>query len=130
MNEVVVQDFNAYLQLTGDKTAAANLALAAALRESRPETPAPAEGRPRTVPEVAKHLRVSPDKVLGWIRSGRLRAMNISETEGGRPKYRVGREDLDAFLQGRSFTAQPVRKGRPAGRRKSSLPVVLTRPTL
>jgi excisionase family DNA binding protein len=50
-----------------------------------------------TPPEIAKLLRVSPEKVLGWIRRGKLKAVNVSD--GFRPRYRVSQEDLDAFLK-------------------------------
>ena len=74
-----------------------------------------------TVPEVAKLLRVRPDKVLSWIRSGRLRGYNVAEKENGRPKYRVNPDDLEAFMQQRAVT-QPAPKGRPAGRRRIPVP--------
>lgn len=60
--------------------------------------------QPLTVPEVAKHLRIRPDKVLSWIRSGRLRGYNVAEKENGRPRYRVNLDDLEAFLQTRAIT--------------------------
>jgi len=65
-----------------------------------------------TPPEVAKTLRVSESKVASWIRSGRLRAYNVSE--GQRPKYRIRADDLDAFLAGRAVTppTEPVRRER------------------
>ena len=72
---------------------------------------------PLSVPEVAKFLRVRPDKVLSWIRSGRLRGYNVAERENGRPKYRVNPDDLEAFMQQRAIT-QPAPKGRPPGRRR------------
>jgi len=50
-------------------------------------------------PEIAKLLRVSSEKVLGWIRKAELKAINVSE--GHRPRYRVRREDLDLFLRSR-----------------------------
>jgi excisionase family DNA binding protein len=78
-------------------------------------------GQPLTVPEVAKFLRVRPNKVLSWIRSGRLRGYNITERENGRPKYRINPSDLEAFTQQRAIT-QPAPKGRPAGRRR--IPVI------
>ncbi len=78
-------------------------------------------GRPLTVPEVATLLRVRPDKVLAWIRSGRLRGYNVAEKEGGRPKYRVNPADLEGFAQQRAVT-QPAPKGRPAGRRRIPVP--------
>jgi excisionase family DNA binding protein len=115
MNNQVVGEYDEYLKLTSqDTAAAASLTLAAALRECRSAT---RSDRPLTVPEVAKFLRVSPDKVLSWIRSGRLRGYNVAEKENGRPKYRVNPEDLEAFIQMR-MPIQPVPRGRPPGRRR------------
>ena len=81
----------------------------------------PTNTGPMTVPEVAKLLRVRPDKVLAWIRSGRLRGYNVAEKENGRPKYRINPADLEAFIQRRAVT-QPAPKGRPAGRRRIPVP--------
>ncbi len=128
MNPAIKQLFEEYLPLVdGDKAAATNLVLAAAMREHLPVTLAgatePSErtavrtGTPLTVPEVAKFLRVSPDKVLSWIRSGRLRGYNVAERENGRPKYRVNPEDLDAFANRRSVV-RPPSTGRPVGSRR------------
>jgi len=87
-------------------------------QDNRPAPP----NQPLTVPEVAKFLRVSPDKVLSWIRSGRLRGYNVAEKENGRPKYRVNPEDLEVFAKMR-MPFQPVPRGRPAGRgRFATLP--------
>ena len=58
-----------------------------------------------TPPEVARRLRVKPSKVLGWIRRGELRAINVAERQGGRPRWRVLAEDLAAFEAARG--AQP-----------------------
>lgn len=65
-----------------------------------------------TPPEIAKLLRVRESKVLGWIRSGRLPAINVSD--GQRPRYRVRRADLDAFLAGQVVVpvSRPVRRER------------------
>ena len=65
-----------------------------------------------TPPEIARSLRVSESKVAAWIRSGRLRAFNVSE--GQRPKYRIRGDDLDEFLAGRAVTppTAPVRRTR------------------
>ncbi|MGA2031216.1 MAG: helix-turn-helix domain-containing protein [Thermoguttaceae bacterium] len=120
MNADVIQRYAEYLQETGDTTAAASLTLAAVMLES-PTAAAQPHNQPLTVPEVAKLLRVSPDKVLSWIRSGRLRGYNIAERENGRPKYRVNPDDLQAFTQQRAVT-QPAPKGRPIGRRR--IPVI------
>lgn len=53
-----------------------------------------------TPPEIAKQLRVSSPKVLGWIRRGELSAVNVSDT-GFRPRYRVSQQSLDEFLESR-----------------------------
>lgn len=116
MNDALLQDFAEALRLVdGDRVAAANLALASALRASV-RVSIPTE-RPLAVPEVAKLLRVRRDKVLAWIRSGRLRGFNVAEHENGRPKYRVNQADLEAFIEQRAVT-QPAPRGRPAGRRR------------
>jgi excisionase family DNA binding protein len=66
-----------------------------------------------TVTQAARLLQVSRDKVLGWINSGRLPAMNT----GGRsrPRYRVARGDLDGFLSSghtRRSCDKPARRPR------------------
>lgn len=48
-----------------------------------------------TVEEVAENLRVNPDTVRSWIRSGELDAINV----GG--KYRIYQSDLDDFIERR-----------------------------
>lgn len=63
-----------------------------------------------TPPEIAKLLRVSPEKVLGWIRGAELRAVNVGN--GTRPRYRVSREALDSFLQAREVRPPPPRRVR------------------
>jgi excisionase family DNA binding protein len=60
--------------------------------------------------EIAKLLRVSQDKVLGWIRRAQLRAVNVSDSV--RPRYRVSQESLDDFLKAREVVRPPVRQRR------------------
>jgi excisionase family DNA binding protein len=48
-----------------------------------------------TVEEIAAELRVHPDTVRGWIRSGELIAVDIGR------EYRIYREDLNDFIQRR-----------------------------
>ena len=55
-----------------------------------------------TPPQVARRLGVNPDKVLRWIRSGELSAVNVTTKPGGRPKYRIAAADLDTFKNRRS----------------------------
>jgi excisionase family DNA binding protein len=70
-----------------------------------------------TPPQIAKQLGVSADKVVGWIRAGEIRAINVAARPGGRPRFRVGEADLIAFEQRRSAvptTPTPRRRKKPA----------------
>jgi excisionase family DNA binding protein len=51
-----------------------------------------------TVEDAAKKVKVHPETIRGWIRSGELPAVDI----GG--KYRIFPDDLDAFLKRRKTT--------------------------
>jgi hypothetical protein len=71
-----------------------------------------------TPPEVADELRVDPAKVLGWIRSGQLRAVNVGDG-ARRPRYRISGADLQVFLAARSAGPAPrvsrIRRRQPQG---------------
>ena len=73
MNNQVVSEYNEYLKLTGgDKAAAASLALAAVMMETRSEAPA----RPATAltaAEVAARLRINPKTIYAMCRDRRMR---------------------------------------------------------
>jgi len=69
-----------------------------------------------TPPQIAKELQIRQSKPLGWIKSGRLPAINLSE--GQRPRYRVRREDLDDFLLGKTVVPQ----GKVTRRRRQEKP--------
>jgi len=56
-----------------------------------------------TPPTIAKRLGVKPDRVIGWIRRGELRAVNLGD--GTRPRWKVKPCDLDAFETARSNVA-------------------------
>jgi hypothetical protein len=60
-----------------------------------------------TPPEVAQRFGIDPAKVLAWIRSGELRAMNAATTRSGRPRYLIDEADLAAFEMARSTTPAP-----------------------
>ena len=64
-----------------------------------------------TPPEIAKLLRVSPEKVIGWIRRGELRAINVSNG-WQRKRFLIGQDDLDAFLTRREVHPPPPRPRR------------------
>lgn len=60
-----------------------------------------------TPPELAKQWNVSPDKVRAWIASGELEAFDASTTQGGRPRYLIRREAVEAFEARRSIQKPP-----------------------
>ena len=71
-----------------------------------------------TPPQVARRLGVNPDKVLRWIRSGELSAVNVTTKPGGRPKYRIAAADLDTFKNRRSPQprSKPKRAAKTSGK--------------
>jgi len=69
-------------------------------------------------PEVARRLGCKPERILGWIRSGKLQALNTS-AGSKRPRFRVTPEALAAFE--RTLLVIPSKlqpRRRAAGRRK------------
>jgi len=67
------------------------------------------------VRDVAERLRVPEGRVLSWIQSGRLRALDVSEGSGRRHRWRILPEALAEFEAAR--TAIPAPK---TGRRRSA----------
>jgi hypothetical protein len=51
--------------------------------------------------EVARYLRISPERVRTLIVKGELGAINMARIECGRPRYRVMPHHLRAFEEGR-----------------------------
>lgn len=45
--------------------------------------------------ELAEYLGISHDKVLNWIRNGRLRAINVASPTSIRPRYRIEPAAID-----------------------------------
>lgn len=71
-----------------------------------------------TPPELAREWGVSPDKILGWIRSGELRAVNMAQSQSGRPRYRIDAEAIQDFKAKRANHSPPPqtrRRRRPSG---------------
>jgi transposase len=60
-----------------------------------------------TPPAVAERYGVDVHKIIGWIRRGELRAIDVATTTGGRPRYRISPADLAQFEAARSATPQP-----------------------
>lgn len=61
-----------------------------------------------TPPELAAQLGVSVDKILTWIHSGELRAVNLATRLGGRPRFRIDPADVAEFENRR--VARPIPK--------------------
>lgn len=58
-------------------------------------------------PQIARAWGVSPDKVLTWIRTGELRAIDASTRRSGRPRYLVDVGDLARFEAARAVMPLP-----------------------
>ena len=49
------------------------------------------------IKDLRERFGVGEHTVLGWIHRGELRAIDVSRNQGGRPKWRVTPEALEAF---------------------------------
>jgi excisionase family DNA binding protein len=67
-----------------------------------------------TVREAARYLRVSPEKIRGWIRAGRLGAINTAEARCGKARFVILPDHLDRFIKSRQAGPPP----KPARRKK------------
>ena len=65
-----------------------------------------------TPPEVAKRYGVNASKVLGFIHSGELRAVNVAASTLGRARWRISPSDIAVFEQRRSAVAPPKTRPR------------------
>lgn len=67
-----------------------------------------------TVAQVADRLGVAPGKVLGWVGSGELSAIDTSAARNQRPRWRIDPAEFERFLAGRRSTppAKPARQNR------------------
>lgn len=67
-------------------------------------------------PQLAALWGVSRHKIIGWIRSGELRAINAAtNADGERPRYLVDADAVAAFERARSVVEpkQPTKRRRP-----------------
>lgn len=58
-----------------------------------------------TVEEVSRSLKVHPQTVRRWLRTGELHGVLIADKAG----YRIHPDDLEAFLRNRGYSPQPGR---------------------
>jgi excisionase family DNA binding protein len=83
--------------------------------QSRQGRPAATGAPPSTftVAEAAQQLGVGTATVLAWINSGELKAVNMARSaKGRRPRWRITRAALDAFLLTRTTTQAPAKSSR------------------
>jgi len=64
-----------------------------------------------TPPKIASECGVEVAKVHAWIRSGELKAINLAEKIGGRPRWKVEPAEWEAF-KGRRATTPPMVRAR------------------
>ncbi len=70
-----------------------------------------------TVHDVELRFGVSEGTVLGWVRSGQLKALNVGRTRSAkRPRWRITQGAVDAFEASRTATPpEPrARRAKPA----------------
>lgn len=60
------------------------------------------ERRKFSPPQVARMWGVSTAKIIGWIQSGQLRAINVAEGPKKRPRYLIDRADIQIFETSRA----------------------------
>jgi hypothetical protein len=60
-----------------------------------------------TPPQLAKTFAVGVEKVVAWIRNGERRAVNVAQTTGGRPRWRISPTALEAFIRRRESASPP-----------------------
>lgn len=60
-----------------------------------------------TPPQIAESLGVGHRKVLAWILSGELTAVNVAAARDDRPRWAVDPEELERFKRSRLSTPAP-----------------------
>ena len=55
-----------------------------------------------TIPQAADKLEIAPNTVYKLIASGDLRAVDMTVPGAKRPKTRIRRDDLEAFIEART----------------------------
>ena len=80
----------------------------------------PAPERYLSPPQIAERLGVAPRKVIAWIRSGELAAVNLASRGASRPRYAVSPASLAKFLSAKAVApvAAPPPKADVRNRRR------------
>jgi transposase len=69
-----------------------------------------------SVREVAEIIGIRAHSVTALIRTRELRATDISLRPGGRPTWRVSRDELESFLRRRTQSVAPPRRRKRVGK--------------
>lgn len=81
-----------------------------------------------TVDSVRQRYGVTEATVLGWIKSGELRAVNVGRRLGAkRPRWRISQDAIDAFEASRTPTPTPPNQRKT--RRRTSADIIEFYPT-
>ena len=96
------------------QTAAKDLEAQATVSRKPAMKPTDAKPAVLTPPKLAREWGVDEDTIYAWIRSNELRATNVVKKPGGRPRYRISRQDADDFQRRRQNLPPPP----PSPRRK------------
>jgi hypothetical protein len=81
-----------------------------------------AERQKVTPPQLARAWGLDVQKIIGWIRSGQLAAINAATNPTGKPRFLIDRQAILDFEARRAVTPPAAR---PARRRRSA-PAVKT----
>lgn len=68
--------------------------------------------------ELAEEWSVTDDKVIDFIKSGELEAVNLALSKGGKPRYRISEAAVEKFLADRAIRTKP--KDTPKPRRQTA----------
>ncbi|MGD0655107.1 MAG: helix-turn-helix domain-containing protein [Thermoguttaceae bacterium] len=71
------------------------------------DAPTPKLARTYKPRDVAERLGVDVGKVLGWIKRGELRALNVVANQGRKARYRITPEELGIFELKRTIAPAP-----------------------
>lgn len=59
------------------------------------------QSRNKTPPDVARRYGVATAKVIGWIRTGELKAINVANRGCSKPRFSISPEALEEFERSR-----------------------------
>lgn len=78
-------------------------------------------GRYLTAAEVAERLKIDKRKIIEWITSGELRAVNVATDTSQRPQWRIPPDAVIEFEQQRAGGKKTATKKRRGNRRTETL---------